>query len=63
MTGTFFGCLTAFDLLHQIMSIEDHNAHQAILNDSGQSLFGTGSEDSVYSLNDTHNLICRFYVP
>ena len=41
------------------MSIEDHNAHQAILNDSGQSLFGTGNEDSVYSVNDTHNLIFR----
>ena len=41
------------------MSIEDQNAHQAILNDSGQSLFGTGNEDSVYSVNDTHNLICR----
>ena len=41
------------------MSIEDHNVHQAILNDSDQSLFGTGNEDSVYSINDTHNLICR----
>ena len=26
---------------------------------TGQSLFGTGNEDSVYSVNDTHNLICR----
>ena len=29
------------------------------MNDSGQSLFGTGNEDSIYSVNDTHNLICR----
>ena len=41
------------------MSIEDHNAHQVILKDSGQSVFGTGNEDSVHSVNDTHNLICR----
>ena len=43
------------------MLIEDHNTHQATLNDSGQILSGTGNEDSVYSLNDTHNLICRFF--
>ena len=41
------------------MSIEGHNAHQVLLNDSGQSLFGTGNEDSVCSVNDIHNLICR----
>ena len=29
------------------------------MNDNGQNLFGSGNEDSVYSVNDTHNLICR----
>ena len=45
----FFCSLTRFNLYYQIMSIEDHNAHLVILNDSDQSL----------CVNVTHNLICK----